>query len=415
MSHRNTEDPVVVIGGGGTGIATAYDLALQGVPVLLFEKGEFTSGTTGRHHGQLHCGARYVVADEEIGRECWEESVILRRIIPQAVEYNGGYFLGFTSEDADYSLEFLDGCRRAGIPAKKTAPKEVFLEEPAVSRKIKTAIAVPDGSFDAFRLPMAFLASALHHGAKAYRFSEVIALEKQDGRVSEVIVRQAPAGRERAYTASAVVNAAGPWTGEVAALAGGEVPIIPAPGTLVAVRGRLCNHVLSRLRPPGDGDILVPQRNQTIIGTTEWTTKMIDGIQSRKKDLPFLMDCASVMVPDFSDKPVVSTWAAARPLAGGDKPGPGDGERRTSRDFSVVSGTRAEGFFSVLGGKATVLRAMAEEITETVLDFLGKKRIYSTKDFPLRSWREVYPVLHHLESPEIKDHRKDHTSGRLKK
>ncbi len=52
---------VVVIGGGGTGAAITYDLCERGLSVTLVERGELTSGTTGRHHGQLHCGARYAM------------------------------------------------------------------------------------------------------------------------------------------------------------------------------------------------------------------------------------------------------------------------------------------------------------------------------------------------------------------
>ncbi|TXT41704.1 MAG: glycerol-3-phosphate dehydrogenase, partial [Spirochaetes bacterium] len=67
---------VCVIGGGGTGAALAYDLALRGFDVTVLEKGELTSGTTGRHHGQLHCGARYAWADPNIAMECYEESLV---------------------------------------------------------------------------------------------------------------------------------------------------------------------------------------------------------------------------------------------------------------------------------------------------------------------------------------------------
>lgn len=66
---------VVIIGGGGTGSATACDLSLQGLDVILFEKGEFTSGTTGRHHGQLHSGARCAVDAPEIGAECIKRKI----------------------------------------------------------------------------------------------------------------------------------------------------------------------------------------------------------------------------------------------------------------------------------------------------------------------------------------------------
>jgi glycerol-3-phosphate dehydrogenase len=49
---------VVIVGGGGTGAALAHDLVLRGFGVTLVERGEITSGTTGRHHGLLHSGAR---------------------------------------------------------------------------------------------------------------------------------------------------------------------------------------------------------------------------------------------------------------------------------------------------------------------------------------------------------------------
>ena len=71
---------VLIVGGGGTGGALAHDLTLRGVKVTLVERGEVTSGTTGRHHGLLHSGARYAGGDRESAVECIEENLILRRI-----------------------------------------------------------------------------------------------------------------------------------------------------------------------------------------------------------------------------------------------------------------------------------------------------------------------------------------------
>lgn len=56
---------VIVIGAGSTGSATAHDLALRGVDVIVVERGEVASGTTGRNHCLLHSGGRYCVNDEE--------------------------------------------------------------------------------------------------------------------------------------------------------------------------------------------------------------------------------------------------------------------------------------------------------------------------------------------------------------
>ncbi len=58
-----TEVDVVVIGGGATGAGVLRDLAMRGMSALLLERGDFASGTSGRYHGLLHSGARYVESD----------------------------------------------------------------------------------------------------------------------------------------------------------------------------------------------------------------------------------------------------------------------------------------------------------------------------------------------------------------
>ena len=90
--HRH-DAHVLIIGGGGTGGALAHDLALRGLRVTLVERGELTSGTTGRHHGMLHSGGRYAVGDRESAVECIEENMILRRICPGSFELNDGLFV----------------------------------------------------------------------------------------------------------------------------------------------------------------------------------------------------------------------------------------------------------------------------------------------------------------------------------
>src|SRR5919109_2748867 len=107
---------VAIVGGGGTGGALAHDLALRGLRVTLLERGELTSGTTGRHHGLLHSGARYAVADAESAVECITENRILRRIAPGSFEENGGLFVALTDEDMGFFPWFLAGRAPCGIP-----------------------------------------------------------------------------------------------------------------------------------------------------------------------------------------------------------------------------------------------------------------------------------------------------------
>jgi glycerol-3-phosphate dehydrogenase len=383
-------NPVCVIGGGGTGIACAYDLALNGIPVLLVERGEFTSGTTGRHHGQLHCGARYAVGDPDIARECMHESLILRRIASRAIEYNGGLFIALDADEVAYAEAFIPACGRAGIPARRLRADQVWELEPALSRQVRLAVEVPDGTIDAYRLPLSFLASALRLGARARRFVRAEEIRPAGGGL-EVALTDLALGSSETVRASAVVNAGGPWAGMIAAAAGCFLALTPAPGTMIAVAGRMTDRVISRLRPPANGDILVPQRMQTIIGTSEWTTTNPDALQPRRKDFETLLAEGEKMLPGYARGRRISAWAAARPLAGRGSPG-GSGAGRLSRNFEILhhDGEGLPGFFSVIGGKATVLRAMGEAASGAVLDYLGRKRSKSSADYQLLSWRDVF-------------------------
>jgi len=379
-------NPVCIVGGGGTGIASAYDLALNGIPVLLVERGEFTSGTTGRHHGQLHCGARYAVGDPDIARECLLEARILRRIASQAIEFNRGLFVALDADDAAYADAFLPACGRAGIPARRLTGNRARELEPSLSRRVRLAVEVPDGTIDAYRLPLSFLASALRLGVRARRFTRMEAVHPTGGGLA-VTLKDLTRGSRETIEVSAVINAGGPWAGIVAAAAGCSLAITPTPGTMIAVAGRMTDRVISRLRPPGNGDILVPQRLQTIIGTTEWTTTDPEALQPRREDFEMLLAEGEKMVPGYARGKLISTWAAARPLAGRSDE---TGHARLSRNFEIIHHNDAPGFFSVIGGKATVLRAMGEAAADAVLDYLGKKRSKSSADYSLLSWRDVF-------------------------
>ncbi len=385
---RRHDARVCIVGGGGSGAALAYDLALRGLSVLLVEKGEFTSGTTGRHHGQLHSGARYAVGDRAIARECMEETLVLRRIVPEAIEYNGGIFAALRDDEADYAPAFVSACREAGIPAREIPVMEARAREPVLNPELKRAVWVPDGTIDAYRLPASFLAAAAVLGAELRAFTELVGIDSSEGRVRGGRLR-GPDGRRERVSFHCLVSATGAWAGRVGALAGLDIPISPAPGTMVAVRGRLSDRVLSRLAPPGDGDILVPQRGLSIIGSTQRRADSPEGILPTQEEIEFLLGRADELAPGFSSAPFHAAWAAARPLAGrADSDAEG---RAISRDFSVLDhgDQGAAGMFTLIGGKATVLRAMAEKAADSVCRFLGIQEPCRTADYPLPSWRSL--------------------------
>ena len=381
---------VIVIGGGGTGAAVIHDLALRGFRTTLLEKGEILSGTTGRHHGLLHSGARYAVNDREAARECIQENKILRRITSGVLELNDGLFVALDDEDEAYLADFLEGCDACGIPTRTLTPGEALKLEPNLTPRLRAAVQVPDGTMDAWRLPLQFFATARRNGARIENYSEVIGFLKASGGIQGVRVLDYRNGREREIMGNVVVNATGAWAGNLGRLAGVGLRVRPSPGVMVAVQGRLTNMAVSHLHPPGDGDVIVPQRNLSILGTTSWTAENPDGIRAPAGDVQRMIDMTARLVPKVREAGVVSAWAAARPLLA---EGQIDDSRSLSRTFRCFDHRElegVEGLISVSGGKATVLRAMAETTADLICRKLGLMIPCRTREEPLAPFRNYY-------------------------
>lgn len=381
----------LIIGGGGTGAAVAHDLALRGLKVTLVERGEVTSGTTGRHHGLLHSGARYAVNDQESAIECIEENEILRRIAPGSFEENDGLFVAVTEEDVEYSHAFMEGCAECGIRTQRLTPAEAFQLEPNLSPETILAVRVPDATMDAMRLPLRFFATAKANGADIRPFTEVLEVLKSGNTVTGIRVVDRTSDRLYEISADIVINAAGPWSGRVAEMAGVEVPIRPSPGVMLALRGRLCNMVINRMTPSGDGDIIVPQRALSVVGTSSWVVDDPDNLGLPKDHVQRMYDEGAKMIPLVREAPFRAAWSAARPLIGPRK-ADADSGRELSRTFKCFdhADEGVEGFVTITGGKATTLRGMAEATANVVVEKLGLDVPCRTRETVLYPFEAYY-------------------------
>jgi len=374
---------VVIVGGGGTGAALAHDLVLRGLRVTLVERGEITSGTTGRHHGLLHSGARYAVNDATAGAECIQENRILRRTAPGTFEENDGLFVAITEEDREYGRRLVGACEEAGIPARELTAAEALRLEPGLNPNLLWALQIPDATFDAMRLPLRWFATAKHNGAEIRPFTEVTDVISGNRCVTGVVVRDHTDGRESKITGDIVVNATGPWSEAIATMAGVDVPIHPSPGVLLALRGRLCNMVINRCHPAADGDILVPQRGLTIVGTSSWLVDHPDDLDVPGDHVRAMYDEGARLVPAVRGAAQRAAWSAARPLIGSRGGSTGRELSRTFECFDHARDEGVEGFVTISGGKATTARAMAEKTADVVCAKLGIDRPCQTRDVVL--------------------------------
>ncbi len=381
---------VIVVGGGGTGAAVIHDLTQRGFKATLVERGELTSGTTGRHHGLLHSGGRYAVKDQESAVECIEENWILRKIAPESLELNEGLFVAITDEDMAYSEAFLAGCEECNIPTRVLQPKQALELEPNLSPDIRLAVQVPDGTIDAWRLPLHFFATAKHRGADIRPYNEVIGFIKQGGVVSGVRVLDHKANKEYDLKGDLVVNATGPWAEKVTKMADADVPVQPSPGVMVAVRGRYHNMVINRLNPSSDGDIIVPQRNLSVIGTSSWIVEDPDKLGIPEDHVQLMFKMGGMMVPTIKDAEFRAAWSAARPLIGAEDQDEGRELSRTFKCYDHLERDNVEGLVSIIGGKAMTLRGMAETTVDVVCRKFGLDISCRTKEEVLLPYRAYY-------------------------
>ncbi len=381
---------IVIIGGGGTGAALAHDLVLRGFEVSLFERGELLSGATGRHHGLLHSGGRYAVDDPEAARECIQENNILRRIAPEAIEQNDGLFVALDDNDMDYRPKFLEKCGQAEIPTEELSAAQALAIEPALNPDLKAAVRVPDATLDAWRLPLYFYATAKANGARIRNFSQAVGFQKSDSTITGVRIFDHQTEREYDVPGDLFVNAAGAWAGKICALADIPLPIQPGPGVMVAVEPRLTDMVINRLYQAGEGDIIVPQRGLSVLGTTLWLAEDPDRIESPSDHVQKIIDLCAQMVPAVKEKAIHSVWSASRPLI---KQAQVKNPQLISRTFDCYDHKQRdnlEGLVSIIGGKATTLRAMAEKAADLICRKTGRNITCKTATEKLLHYRRYY-------------------------
>ena len=402
---KRLDTDVVVIGGGSTGLGVVRDAAMRGYRAVLVERVDLGQGTTGRFHGLLHSGGRYVVSDPGSATECAEENAILRRIQASAVEDTGGFFVTLAGDDPAYADKFLEGAKATGVPATEISVKEALRREPRLDPRIQRAIEVADGSVDGWQLVWGAARSAMAHGAKVLTYHRVTKIERDGDRVAAVICRDEKGGEDVRITCTFVLNCAGPWAGQIAEMAGAEpVAVVPGRGIMIAMNHRLVNTVINRCVYPTDGDILVPVHTVSIIGTTDIHETDPDHLPIPRKEVQQMLDAGEAMIPGFRKARALHAWSGSRPLIKDQRVSVED-TRHMSRGMAVIDHSQTDGLNGMLtigGGKLTTYRLMAEHIVDAMNRQLGEERPCTTADevIPGSEDRKLYTVTHRLEDRE---------------
>ena len=395
---------LIVIGGGATGLGVAWDACLRGIKVVLVEQADLGQGTSGRYHGLLHSGGRYVLSDPPSATDCARENEILRRLAPTTIEDTGGLFVSAPADPPDFPDHWLAACRDTGVTAQEVSRDSVLQREPLLSPNLVRCFEVRDASLDSFDLLHLLCDAIRARGGQVWLRHRVERLVLRQGAVVGAEVVDLATGERTSVGAQMVVNAAGPWARSVASLAGVDLPIALGRGAMLAMASRLVNTVVNRCKPPSDGDILVPVGTVSILGTTDEPVDTPDDLTISPWEIDLLLAEAEILVPGIAGHRALRAWSGIRPLY---RPAPAAGaatrvlpRAHTILDHGELHGVR--GFVSVIGGKLTTFRLMAEQVLQVVAPQLGSDTACSTATTPLEppTRRKFHRLPHRLEGLE---------------
>jgi glycerol-3-phosphate dehydrogenase len=367
-----TLDPTIawdalVIGGGATGAGLLRDLARRGMRTLLVDRSDLGTGTSGRYHGLLHSGARYVARDRDAARECIVENRVMRRIAAFAVEDTGGYFVATPDDPDDYVDEFPALCAASDVDCEEVDVAEVLRRIPTLNPKIRRAFAVPDAAVEPWALIEGNVAEATALGSAAVPYHKVVGFDRSGERLLAARVVDVRNGTEYRVMAGQMVSAAGAWGGQVAAMAGAKLTMAPGKGTMLVFNQRMTDVVINRCHKAADGDIMVPIGTVAILGTTDIHVADPDDWQISRAEVDELLDEGEKLFPGLRRMRLLRAYGGVRPLY--DPSETGTESREVTRAHVVLDHAARDGIgnlTSIVGGKLTTYRLMAQDTADVV-------------------------------------------------
>lgn len=417
-----TERPraqVLVLGGGINGIATFRELALQGVDVVLIERGDYVSGASSASSHMIHGGVRYLENGEFrlVNEAVHERNRLLKNAphyvrplettIPIFKTFSGVLAapLRFLTHKQRSTVErgallikvglvIYDSFSRDGgsVPRHRFLGRTKSLEAmPHLNPHLKYTATYYDASMhnpERLALDVLLDGVATGHG-RASNYVEVVGMAG-----SAVTLRDVASGHEFTMSAPVIVNATGPWTDLTNDALGlptrymggtkGSHIVLDHPELLEAIKGR------ELFFENDDGRIVLiyPLKGRVMVGTTDIDADPGQPVVCTEAEVDYFFELVHHVLPQIrlERSQIVYRFSGIRPLPRHDDETPGF----VSRDYRIEPAELHDGglLLSLVGGKWTTFRALGEHMTNLVLERLGVTRSVSTETMAIGGGRD---------------------------
>lgn len=402
---------IIIIGGGASGLGIALDAILRGYKTLLLEQSDFCKATSSRSTKLVHGGVRYL-AQGNIGLvfEALQERGFLLKNAPHLVKnirfvipsyhFWRGYFYSFGLKIYD----ILAGNKSLG-KSKHLNALEVQNFLPTVATKsLKNGTLYHDGQFDDARLGISLAQSAVANGAAVLNYMKVVAINKNQSNEIEGVTA-IDLETETAYVlkTKVLVNATGVFADSILAMDTPEKQqsIIASQGTHLVLDAKFFPGETALMIPKTtDGRVLfaIPWYGKVLVGTTDILVEK-ESLEPRalESEIDFiLLNLNQYLEKNIQKNDILSVFSGLRPLA---KPASDGGKtKEISRSHKIM--VSKSGLFSIIGGKWTTYRRMAEDVLDAVIvsGKLKKQRDCCTKNYKIFGYLEPLSIKTTLSS-----------------
>jgi glycerol-3-phosphate dehydrogenase len=400
---------VLVIGGGVTGAGVALDAVARGYKVALVEKTDFASGTSSKSTKLVHGGIRYLSNfDFALVHEALTERGLLLQTAPYMVHsigfvlpiYEGdrhpvglpfttprGVGLGLILDMGLWLYDLLAGRRNVRRHRRLSRQQVLKLAPTLVSEGLKEGFMYYDGQTNDARLTMALLRTAAQYGATITNYTEVASFVTEQGKVCGAHVHDRLGDQQLTVHARYVVNATGVFSEQVEELTGTQplVQIEPSKGVhLVLSREQLQLGDAAIVLPETDDKrilFIVPWQSRAIYGTTDTGSGDLNHPAANQKDIEYLLEHLNrYLSVHVTQDDIISTYAGYRPLMR-PRSESGHSSAKLSRTHGVLQSP--SGLVSIVGGKMTTYRRMAQDTVDVLSRRDGATPIHPTQGLPL--------------------------------
>ncbi|MBM3927215.1 MAG: glycerol-3-phosphate dehydrogenase [Sphingomonadales bacterium] len=375
---------LLIVGGGINGCAIAREAALLGLSVLLVERDDLAQHTSSASSKLIHGGLRYLEYREfGLVREALQERERLIRAAPHLI-HPMAFVLPHENAVRPWWLVRAGLYLYDALAAGTTLPRSRRLRaRDDAYRAPLTGAAKGFVYYDAFvddaRLTLANAIDAADAGAEIAPRTALLAARRKDDHW------RATLSDGRIVTARAIVNAAGPWVGDLFAKVGvtttAHVRLVKGSHIVVP---RLYDGDHAYILQQADGRIVfaIPWlRDYTAIGTTDIPVDRPEDARIDASEIAYLCEAANhYFERQVAASDVVDSWSGVRPLF---DDGASDAKAVT-RDYVLELDDSGPALLSVFGGKITAARHLAEDALARIAPVLGidARRITRDRPFP---------------------------------